>query len=117
MAKKEVTSIDHVGVTVSDLAKSRAFYAKALAPLGFEDNNGSFGPLALMEGKKATTAMHLAFRVGERKQVDAFHQAALKAGAKDNGGPGVRKEYAPNYYAAFVIDLDGNNLEAVCFAE
>ncbi|MFT3712880.1 MAG: VOC family protein [Archangium sp.] len=116
MAKKEPTAIDHVGVTVSDLTKSRAFYAKALAPLGLEDSNGSFGPFALMEGKKAT-AMHLAFRTSERANVDAFHKAALKAGAKDNGGPGVRKEYAPNYYAAFVIDPDGNNVEAVCYAE
>jgi catechol 2,3-dioxygenase-like lactoylglutathione lyase family enzyme len=115
---------DHLTLNVRALAKSRTFYAAALAPLGIVEERGengsSFGPKGAMalyvtEGKSGAIT-HLAFSAPNRKSVDAFHEAALAAGAKCNGEPGLRKDYGPSYYAAFVIDPDGNNVEAVCHA-
>ena len=113
--------IDHLMVKVRDLGRSRAFYAKALAPLGYEvvmEFGDSLGmgadkkpDLWLASGKQEP--LHLAFAAKDRKSVDAFHAAAIAAGGKDNGKPGLRKEYHPSYYGAFVIDPDGHNVEAV----
>jgi len=114
--------IDHLMIRVRDAKKSKAFYAEALAPLGYEvlmEFGDSFGlgaekkpDLWIAPGKQEP--LHLAFSAKDRRSVDAFHRAAIGAGAKDNGKPGIRKDYHPNYYGAFVIDPDGNNLEAVC---
>jgi catechol 2,3-dioxygenase-like lactoylglutathione lyase family enzyme len=117
---------DHVGVNVQDYAASRAFYEQALAPLGyrvamaFEEHRAcAFGTSEKPEFWVAQrepygTGTHLAFTVGDRASVDAFHAAALAAGGTDNGAPGIREHYHPTYYAAFAIDPDGNNVEAVC---
>jgi catechol 2,3-dioxygenase-like lactoylglutathione lyase family enzyme len=123
--------IDHTGLSVSDYAAAKAFYAAALAPLGIAvrmefpasvtggvDVCG-LGPEGkpffwLSSGGKQTPRFHIAFRAENRAQVDAFHKAAMAAGGKDNGGPGVRAMYHPNYYAAFALDPDGHNIEAVC---
>ena len=112
---------DHIGLKVKDLAVSRDFYTAVLKPLGFvPDSSGTgFGPpdapaLWLYEAKKAAGGMHIAFKAKDRKAVAAFHAAALKAGGKDNGAPGLRADYSPTYYAGFVCDPDGNNVEAVC---
>ena len=116
--------IDHLALNVRDLGASRKFYEKALGPLGytvtmsFPDWVG-FGASGKTEFWLArrdppTSAVHVAFRCGQRKPVEEFHAAGLRAGGKDNGKPGVRKDYHPNYYAAFVLDPDGNNIEAVC---
>ncbi|WAC64313.1 VOC family protein [Pseudoxanthomonas sp. SL93] len=124
--------IDHLGFDVSDYARSRAFYSHVLAPLGYgvvmevtrEMTGGyegcGFGPPSrphFWVGKGGGTpgrGMHIAFTAQTRAQVDAFHAAALAAGAQDNGAPGLRPHYHPDYYGAFVIDPDGNNVEAVC---
>jgi len=125
--------IDHIGITVPDLAQSRAFYTQALAPLGYallvdvpaavagRDHAGfgiapkpDFWCGAADATHPATTPVHLCFRAASRAQVDAFHAAALAAGARDNGAPGLRPHYHPNYYGAFVLDPDGHNVEAVC---
>jgi len=115
--------IDHLGFHVRDFAVSRRFYLDALAPLGvgpameFEGNIGlgrdGKPTLWLSEGPPPPP-LHLAFAARNRAEVDAFYWAALKAGAKDNGPPGLRPHYHPNYYAAFAIDPDGHNIEAVC---
>jgi catechol 2,3-dioxygenase-like lactoylglutathione lyase family enzyme len=117
--------IDHVAVGVSDLARSRAFYSAALAPLGFEElsewSEGSrdvaFGPPGLDDFVISTVyepgTTHVAFAADSREQVRAFHAAALQAGGRDNGAPGDRREYSPGYYGAFVLDPDGHNVEAV----
>ena len=122
--------IDHVTVGVSDLARSRAFYARALLPLGFAQigpgREGSpeieFGleeaPNFAISTAYATGApVHVAFAADRREQVDAFHAAAIAAGGRDNGPPGLRPEYSDGYYGAFVIDPDGHNVEAVCHGE
>jgi catechol 2,3-dioxygenase-like lactoylglutathione lyase family enzyme len=116
--------IDHVGLKVRNLKKSLAFYAKALEPLGYKvlaEYEGGAGlgagespDLWIGEGEPATPGIHMAFVSKKRAHVQAFHAAALKAGGKDNGAPGIRKDYHPNYYGAFVHDPDGNNVEAVC---
>ena len=116
--------IDHIGVAVSDPEKSRAFYTQALAPLGMEilmEAEGwvGFGREGMAgfwigPAEAPQRPMHFAFSAGDRGQVDRFHAAALAAGGKDNGAPGIREIYHPNYYAAFVIDPDGHNIEAVC---
>jgi catechol 2,3-dioxygenase-like lactoylglutathione lyase family enzyme len=118
--------LDHVSLSVSDAARSQAFFSKALAPLGYKviaQFDGGFGIGA--EGGSAIWAAagapqkpiaHLAFRAQDRKQVEAFYRAALAAGGRDNGKPGLRENYSPTYYAAFVLDPDGNNIEAVCHA-
>ena len=117
--------IDHVGLDVSDLGRSKAFYERALAPLGIEvlmehevglcGFGGDFPFFWIGQRDLGpTTATHVAFSAKDREMVDAFHEAALAAGGQDNGGPGVRELYHPNYYGAFVLDPDGNNVEAVC---
>jgi catechol 2,3-dioxygenase-like lactoylglutathione lyase family enzyme len=118
--------IDHVGVNVSDYERSRDFYVKALEPLGYSllmepvDGHGGFGregkPDFWISGVRepATENAHVALRAPDRATVDAFHAAALGAGASDNGKPGVREHYHPTYYGAFVRDPDGNNIEVVC---
>ncbi len=118
--------IDHTGVTVIDVANSKAFYQAALAPLGYEaimefDDAVGFGVPPKPDfwiGKAALsgTAVHVAFHADTRAQVDAFHRAAMAAGGRDNGPPGLRPHYHASYYAAFVLDPDGNNIEAVCHA-
>jgi catechol 2,3-dioxygenase-like lactoylglutathione lyase family enzyme len=115
---------DHIGLKVKELGASVRFYEKALAPLGFvlcsqDDSGAGFGPtgepaLWLYVVSGTTGAAHVAFRARDRAAVDKFHAAGLKAGGRDNGGPGVRADYSPTYYAAFLIDPDGNNVEAVC---
>jgi catechol 2,3-dioxygenase-like lactoylglutathione lyase family enzyme len=115
--------LDHVGLMVSDFPKSKSFYERALAPLGYQklmefDGAAGFG----MDGKpdfwisqgKAQQPLHVAFAASDRKLVDAFHKAATTAGGRDNGAPGLRTQYHPSYYGAFVHDPDGNNIEAVC---
>jgi len=118
--------IDHMTLTVRDFARGRAFYEKALAPLGyrvlmaFEDTCG-FGDekpyLWMRVGEPPASPPHIAFVARRRADVDAFHAAALAAGATDNGAPGLRLDYHPSYYAAFVIDPDGYPIEAVNHAE
>ena len=114
---------DHLGFAVADFSASRAFYVAALAPLGitaameFGDRAG-FGRdgqprFWIGGGGKPPGHFHLAFAAHNREAVRAFHAAALKAGARDNGQPGLRPDYHPNYYGAFVIDLNGHNIEAV----
>jgi len=115
--------IDHISLSVSDYEQSKAFFAAALAPLGYSVLM-EFGQIAgLGEGGKPDfwinagvpeKPTHIAFRAADRDVVDAFYRAALAAGGKDNGGPGLRPHYHPNYYGAFVLDRDGNNIEAVC---
>ncbi len=117
-------AIDHVTIKVKDLAKAKAFYAAALAPLGYEvimEWEGKFiglgvgGKADLWLGVYDVTAppAHVAFAAGSKEKVDAFHVAALGAGGKDNGQPGTRAEYHPGYYGAFVLDPDGHNVEVV----
>jgi catechol 2,3-dioxygenase-like lactoylglutathione lyase family enzyme len=115
-------AIDHMGIGVSDLAASRAFYAGALAPLGYEvlrERDGAVGlgtdgktSLWLFSDRPVVTGQHIAFAT-DRAGVDAFHPAALAAGGRDNGGPGPRPNYSDTYYAAFAYDPDDNNIEAV----
>jgi len=123
--------IDHTGLTVSDLARARAFYAQALAPLGYRvlaefpaavtggsDVVGLGVPpkpdFWVARGQPNRPPLHVAFRVTERALVDAFHRAALAAGGRDNGPPGPRPHYHEHYYGAFVLDPDGHNIEVVC---
>ncbi len=116
--------LDHIGLNVSDYAKSKAFYETALAPLGYElimevEGYAGFGaggkPDFWIYGGAATTPqVHVAFQSQNRAKVREFYEAALKAGGKDNGPPGIREIYHPNYYGAFVLDPDGHNIEAVC---
>jgi catechol 2,3-dioxygenase-like lactoylglutathione lyase family enzyme len=118
---------DHVKFGASDYAASKRFFLKALEPLGVtagSEGAPTYGiELILREGKSSlclfeTTErpahLHLAFTAQSRQQVDAFYRAALEAGGKDNGAPGLRPQYHANYYAAFVIGPDGHNIEAVC---
>jgi len=116
--------LDHVVLSVDDLAASRAFYEKALEPLGIAvlaEYESSIGlgkenedSLWLVERSPASRDVHVAFRCEERSLVDDFYAAALGAGGEDNGAPGVRETYHPNYYGAFILDPGGNNIEAVC---
>ncbi|MGZ5194481.1 MAG: VOC family protein [Ramlibacter sp.] len=115
---------DHIGFGVTDYEVSKAFFLKALQPLGIgivmEGEHGlGIGPkgkpaLWLHQSSVKPVPMHLAFTAENRKQVQAFYTAALAAGGKDNGAPGLRPHYHPNYYGAFVIGPDGHNVEAVC---
>jgi catechol 2,3-dioxygenase-like lactoylglutathione lyase family enzyme len=119
--------LDHVALRVHDVAASRRFYEAALAPLGFTvvmevpgvpgAGLGLSGhPSFWIHPGDASGPIHVAFHAADRGRVDAFFAAAVAAGATDNGPPGVRLHYHPNYYAAFVTDPDGNNVEAVCHA-
>ena len=115
---------DHVVFGVSDYAASKAFFLEALEPLGIAVvQEGQHGLELSSDGKTSLCMfrtdekpahLHLAFIAGDRRQVEAFHRAALAAGGKDNGGPGLRPRYHANYYAAFVIGPDGHNIEVVC---
>ena len=133
--------IDHLGLRVSDLARATAFYVQALEPLGYgivmqisaaETGDGGAvgfgapGPAAdfqsgkpsfwIGQGERVSGPVHVAFVAPSRASVDAFYQAAIAAGGSDNGKPGLRPHYHANYYGAFALDLDGNNIEAVCHA-
>jgi catechol 2,3-dioxygenase-like lactoylglutathione lyase family enzyme len=117
---------DHVGLNVRDYEASRAFYEQALAPLGLrivlafdEWKACGFGrsekpEFWISQREPYGTGTHVAFAAADRATVDAFHDAALAAGGIDNGPPGIREQYQPTYYGAFVHDADGNNIEAVC---
>lgn len=116
---------DHVGFNVSDFARSKAFYLAALEPLGMQlmRETDKFAVIGSPSGRlwigvfgPAATPIHFAFRADNRKAVDAFHAAAIAAGGRDNGGPGLRANYGPDYYAAFVYDPDEHNVEAVTFS-
>jgi catechol 2,3-dioxygenase-like lactoylglutathione lyase family enzyme len=127
-----MSSLDHIGLSVSDFAAAKAFYSAALKPLGIAlqmevtkaETGGYEGAGFGTAGKpffwlgsgggKVTPGVHVAFAARNRAEVDAFYQAAIAAGGKDNGPPGVRAQYHPTYYGAFVLDADGNNVEAVC---
>ncbi len=123
--------IDHMGLSVSDFERSKAFYLAALKPLGggviMEFPYGAIGPFAsaglgvagkpflwISTGEKTAPHLHVAFRTETREQVDEFYAAAMEAGGTDNGSPGLRLHYHANYYGAFVLDPDGHNIEAVC---
>jgi catechol 2,3-dioxygenase-like lactoylglutathione lyase family enzyme len=117
--------IDHVQLKVKSYEKSRQFYARALESLGYGVQSddpasksagfGTKGAIDLWIGEgEPVTHVHIAFRTHDRKAVQKFHAAALAAGGKDNGAPGLRADYSPTYYAAFVFDPDGNNVELVC---
>jgi len=115
--------IDHLAIPVSDLGVSKQFFVAALAPLGYkviydlEDavGMGSEGfPAFWIDRGQPRGPLHIAFAASDRAVVDTFYRAALAAGGRDNGIPGVRADYHPNYYAAFVHDPDGNNVEVVC---
>ena len=117
--------IDHTGVIVGSFEASRRFYAAALAPLGYElllefhASVAGFGEPGkpgfwISQGEPNTLRIHVAFRADTRREVDAFYEAVLGAGARDNGAPGLRAQYHPDYYGAFVLDPDGHNIEAVC---
>lgn len=118
---------DHIGLRVQDIGASTAFYRQLLAPLGYGlqsqgDGYAGFGPEGAPalwlhpRGDKASSSVHVALKATSREAVQAFHAQGLASGARDNGAPGLRPDYAPNYYAAFLIDCDGNNIEAVCYA-
>ena len=123
--------IDHIGFPVSDYGRSKAFYLQALAPLGYgllmeveQETEKGFPAAGFGIGQKPDfwiggegglgKPIHVAIVVEDRATVDAFYKAALAAGGKDNGAPGIRAHYHPNYYGAFVLDPDGHNIEAVC---
>lgn len=120
--------INHISIGTADPAKSRKFYDAALKPLGYTclskgDDSAGYGKASasfwvLKAGRpvaqNAESGLHLCFDAPTRKSVDAFHKAALAAGGKDNGKPGLRADYGANYYAAFVVDPDGHRIEAYC---
>ncbi len=125
MSAEPTHVLDHVGLGVRDVEASRRFYEAALAPLGFAvvmEVPGFPGAGFGLPGKPSfwirpggpSGPAHLAFHAADRDRVDAFHAAALATGGTDNGAPGIRPHYHPAYYAAFVLDPDGNNVEAVC---
>ena len=127
--------IDHMGIPVSDIGRSRSFYEAVLGALGMSvqmhvtpdqthDGTSALGfgvpgekIFWISDGKRVGEGVHVAFLAEHREQVEAFHAAGLKAGGCDHGAPGPRPNYGPNYYAAFVLDPDGANIEAVCYAE
>jgi catechol 2,3-dioxygenase-like lactoylglutathione lyase family enzyme len=126
--------LDHIGISASDYRKSRAFYADALMPLGIDivmevtrEETGGYEGVGFgtdrkpwfwigADGKPGGGTTHIAFAADSRAAVDRFYAAAIAAGGRDNGPPGLRTDYHPDYYAAFVLDPDGNNVEAVCHA-
>lgn len=114
---------DHIGLRVKDLEKASRLYKAMLAPLGLVpgasgEGYAGFGPkdkpALWLHASKEKSGAHVALKAPDRAAVDRFYEAGRKAGAKDNGKPGLRTDYGPTYYAAFLIDLDGNNVEAVC---
>jgi catechol 2,3-dioxygenase-like lactoylglutathione lyase family enzyme len=132
MGERRKVVLDHIGITVSDAERSRQFYKQALAPLGIAlimsvgpehtpsggtaHGFGSDGKPYFWFGDNAAAggSVHVAFAAATRAQVDDFYRAALAAGGRDNGAPGLRSQYHPGYYGAFVLDPDGMNVEAVC---
>jgi catechol 2,3-dioxygenase-like lactoylglutathione lyase family enzyme len=126
--------LDHIGFVVADLARAQAFYDTALAPLGIgalvlvtAEQSGGGAHVGYGSNDKAyfwlgtgetplSGRLHVAFTAPDRESVDAFYAAAMNAGGRDNGPPGIRAYYHPNYYGAFVLDPDGHNVEAVCHA-
>jgi catechol 2,3-dioxygenase-like lactoylglutathione lyase family enzyme len=123
--------IDHTGVVVSDYDKSKRFYSATLSSIGYallaefpaaqtgHTDVAGFGQppktdFWVIKGNPNKPPVHVAFRVETRAAVDAFYRAAIDAGGRDNGGPGIRAHYHPNYYGAYVLDPDGHNIEAVC---
>jgi catechol 2,3-dioxygenase-like lactoylglutathione lyase family enzyme len=125
-------AIDHISLSVADLARAKAFYAALLAPIGLEIvgevtaeqtgtvafagfGRGRKGQLWIAEKGLQTPATHICFRAPSRSSVRSFHESGLAAGGTDNGPPGIREHYHPAYYAAFVTDPEGHNIEAVCF--
>jgi catechol 2,3-dioxygenase-like lactoylglutathione lyase family enzyme len=125
--------IDHIGFSVSDYERAKAFYSKTLAPLGYslimevtQEQAGDFPAAGFgINGKPdfwiggeggLNKPVHIAITADDRAAVDAFYNAALAAGGRDNGAPGLRPHYHPNYYGAFIFDHDGHNIEAVCHA-
>lgn len=123
--------IDHIGILISDFAKSKAFYTQALSAIGYtliaeipasvtgHADTAGFGKAPIPDfwigqGSPNKPPIHVAFTVENRATVDAFYKAAIAAGGLDNGAPGLRPHYHPNYYGAFVLDPDGHNIEAVC---
>ncbi|MBW8300806.1 MAG: VOC family protein [Hydrogenophaga sp.] len=126
--------LNHVGLSVSDYARSKAFYDAVMPSIGAacvmavtaEETGGAYEGSGygfagkpsfwIGSGDRSKGQVHIAFTAPDRAAVDAFYAAAMAAGAKDNGGPGLRPHYHPNYYAAFVLDPDGHNIEAVCHA-
>jgi catechol 2,3-dioxygenase-like lactoylglutathione lyase family enzyme len=123
-AKGVFDLLDHISIRVSDYDRSQRFYSATLAPLGYEllfehpISGAGFGrsgkPDFWIKQGPPSPSLHIAFSADDRATVDAFHKAALVAGARDHGGPGVRPEYHPTYYGGFVLDPDGHNIEAVC---
>ena len=126
-----MSGIDHISLSVSDFGAAKAFYAAALKPLGITilmefpkavTGSCDFAGLGangkpffwLTDTGRTAPGVHLAFAANSRAEVDAFHAAAMAAGGRDNGKPGIRAQYHPTYYGAFVLDPDGNNVEAVC---
>lgn len=126
-----MSAIDHTSLSVSDIAAAKAFYSAALKPLGITvlmefpkavTGNVDVAGLGangkpffwLADAGKTTPPVHIAFAANSRAEVDAFYEAAIAAGGKDNGAPGIRAIYHPTYYGAFVLDADGHNVEAVC---
>ncbi len=122
--------LDHITIHVSNFERSRAFYLSALAALGYvarktfetdmgfgvgepDNENNPGGEFWIHEGTPCAPRVHVAFRARSREAVDAFHRAALAAGGRDNGPPGLRPHYHPHYYGAFILDPDGYNIEAV----
>jgi catechol 2,3-dioxygenase-like lactoylglutathione lyase family enzyme len=129
--KKELIMLAHVGLVVSDIEKSKQFYREALKPIGYEilhehgmtptrpAASAGFGEapradLWIYQGNPGNVTTHIAFQVGKRALVDAFYQAAIAGGGRDNGAPGLRPQYSQHYYGAFVLDPDGYNIEVVC---
>ena len=125
--RTKIVALDHMGIGVRDLKAARRFYKAALGAIGMKINmdvGSAFGIGSRTEkifwlgrDPKAGGDAHIAFRVDHHEEVDAFHAAALGGGGKDNGKPGPRPHYGPNYYAAFVKDPEGNNIEVVCYAK
>lgn len=128
---ERIQMIDHTGVVVSNIDRSKEFYRAALAAVGYEllaefpasvtghTDVAGFGEMGkpdfwISKGSPNTPPIHVAFRASSRKMVDEFHRTAIQAGGRDNGKPGLRPHYHPSYYGAFVLDPDGHNIEAVC---
>jgi catechol 2,3-dioxygenase-like lactoylglutathione lyase family enzyme len=125
--REDMAMLDHIIMTVADYEASKGFYERALEPLGYEivmefGSAGGFGvegkpDFWIRQAEPVRPPVHVAFSSPDRPTVDAFYEAAIAAGGRDNGAPGLRPDYHRNYYGAFVFDPDGNNIEAVCHRE